>query len=214
MIHQPFPVTSVILSGGLGTRIGGEKGLQPLHGLPLISWVLAAVSADSAEVLINANGAPNAYTQFGKTVIADQFPDWPGPLAGLQAALMSARMDYVMTVPCDTPFLPDNLLTRLFEALQLGAQEAAVAVVGGRRQPTIALYRKSVLPKLDVFLREGKRKVNDWLDTLSLVEVTFEQLADFDNINTLEDLARAGKISAKIRLDSLTGLSPHGKGDQ
>ena len=154
-------ITSVILAGGLGTRIGGAKGLQPLHGRALIGWVLDSVSRQSEEVLINANGVPDAYLCFGYPVIADETPDWPGPLAGLQSALRLARHDWVASVPCDTPFLPDDLIARLYKAVStITTMEASVAVVAGKRQPTIALYRKNVLPKLDAYLNLGGRKVN------------------------------------------------------
>jgi molybdopterin-guanine dinucleotide biosynthesis protein A len=188
-----FPISTVILAGGLGRRIGGDKGLQTLHGRPLIGWVAEAVRRDSDEILINANNAHAAYQHFGYRVIADQLPDWPGPLAGLHAALLCAKNDYVMTVPCDTPFLPADLIARLAQALKLRMTDAAVAVAGGRRQPAIALYRKSVLPGLIAYLDAGGRKVNDWLDSLQLSEVVFDNVADFDNINTCDDLARAGE---------------------
>lgn len=186
-------VTTVILAGGLGRRIGGDKGLQALHGRALISWVLEVARRDSDEILINANTAQEAYAHFGYRVIADQLPDWQGPLAGLHAALLCAKTDYVMTVPCDTPFLPDNLLARLLDALMQCSTDAAVAVAGGYRQPAIALYRRNVLPRLLAYLDLGGRKVSDWLDTLQVSEVVFDNESDFDNINTLDDLARAAE---------------------
>ena len=190
-------VTTVILAGGLGRRIGGNKGLQTLHGRALIAWVLEAVRRDSDEILINANTAQEAYAHFGYRVIADQLPEWQGPLAGLHAALLCAKTDYVMTVPCDTPFLPEYLLARLLDAIKQRSTDAVVAVTGGCRQPAIAMYRKNVLPILLAYLDSGGRKVNDWLDTLQLSEVVFDNDADFDNINTMEDLARAtGRISS------------------
>lgn len=206
--QMPVPhlsVTTVILAGGRGIRIGGDKGLQTLHGKALIDWVVEAVNGNSDEVLINANNAQERYAHFGYSVIADQMPDWPGPLAGLQAALSCARTDYVMTVPCDTPFLPADLITRLQDAQKLNASEAAVAVVEGYRQPTVALYKKSVLPKLNAYLGSGGRKVNDWLDTLRLSEVVFDNVADFDNINSVEDLTRARNMPVRTRNGSATG---------
>ena len=201
MAKLPAAVTTVILAGGLGRRIGGDKGLQTMHGRALIAWVLEAVRRDSDEILINANTAQEAYTHFGYRVIADQLPDWQGPLAGLHAALLSANTDYVLTVPCDTPFLPENLLARLLDALKQHSTEAVVAVTGGRRQPAIPMYRRNVLPRLLAYLDSGGRKVNDWLDTLQLSEVVFDNDADFDNINTLDDLARAsGRISSTGKL--------------
>lgn len=184
-------VTTVILAGGLGTRIGGDKGLQLLQGRALIDWVFDAVRRDSEEVVVNANDTQSAYAHFGCHVIADLIPDWPGPLAGLHAALEYASTDDVMTVPCDTPFLSIDLIARLAEAKNLTKSEAVVAVVAGYRQPTIVLYNKSVLPKLIVYLGSGKHKVNDWLNTLRLSEVVFDNAAEFDNINSHEDLDRA-----------------------
>lgn len=194
------PVTTVILAGGLGKRMGGDKGLQILHGKPLLNWVLEAVRQESAEILINANSAPGhrataVYAGFGYPVIADQLPDWPGPLAGLHAALLSAAHDYVLTVPCDTPFLPADLLSRLQRGLLAQGAEAAVAVTGGRRQPAIALYCKSVLPKLVTYMEAGGRKVNGWLDGLQSSEVVFDNVAEFDNINSQEDLALANLMT-------------------
>jgi molybdopterin-guanine dinucleotide biosynthesis protein A len=112
----------------------------------------------------------------------------------LHAALLGAQHDYVLTVPFDTPFLPLDLINKLQSAQSLQMTEAAVAVVAGRRQPAIALYHKSVLPKLVTYLAGGGRKVNDWLDCLQLSEVVFDNVAEFDNINSQEDLALANLL--------------------
>jgi molybdopterin-guanine dinucleotide biosynthesis protein A len=194
-----IPLTTVILAGGQGTRIGGEKGLQSLQGRALISWVVEAVTRDSEEIVISANGPQEVYAKFGYRVIADQMPDWPGPLAGLEAALSMAQTQYVLSVPCDTPFLPDDLIPRLLGSLLANAAEASVAVVAGRRQPAIALYNKSVLPRLRDYLGSGRRKVNDWLDSLQLSEVVFDNEREFDNINTQEELALANQMPIKTR---------------
>ncbi|HEU0282413.1 MAG TPA: molybdenum cofactor guanylyltransferase MobA [Gallionella sp.] len=204
-------ITTVILAGGLGTRIGGAKGLRPLHGRTLIDWVLDTVSRQSAEVLINANGEPDAYMRPGYRVIADQAPDWPGPLAGLQSALMFARHNWVATVPCDTPYLPDDLIARLFEAVSTGAADAAVAVVAGKRQPTIALYHKRVLPSLDAYMDSGGRRVSEWQNTLRLSEVILDNVAAFTNINSLDDLAQAHQVPASARGACAAGLPITGK---
>jgi len=201
-------ITTVILAGGLGTRIGGAKGLQPLRGRALIDWVLDSVSRQSEEVLINANGVHDDYLCFGYPVIADQTPNWAGPLAGLQSALRLARHDWVASVPCDTPFLPDDLIARLYKAVcTTTAVEASVAVVAGKRQPTIALYHKNVLPKLDVYLNSGGRKVNSWLETLHLSEAVLDDAIAFTNINTLDDLALANQIAVNVHTKDATESS-------
>ena len=195
-------ITTVILAGGLGTRIGGAKGLQSLRERALIEWVLDTVSPQSDEVFINANER-DAYVCFGHRIIADQTPGWAGPLAGLQSALRCARHDWVACVPCDTPFLPDDLIARLFAAASAHAAEAAVAVAAGRRQPAIALYHKSVLPSLDAYLDSGGRKVADWQNTLHLSEVAFDDADAFININSPQDLIRASQMTA----NNFTGMA-------
>lgn len=202
MEKQHSPVVTVILAGGQGVRIGGNKGLQVLCGRPLIAWVCEAVSRDSVEVLISANDAKDKYGNFGYRVISDQIPDRAGPLAGLHAALTYIQTDFAMTVPCDTPFLPFDLITRLYAGFNQPEVEAVVAVAGGYRQPTIAIYRKNVMPKLIEFLGSGGRKVNDWLDSLRLNEVVFDNAGCFENINTPEDLARAEQIASSHKYNT------------
>lgn len=194
-----LPISTVILAGGLGTRIGGAKGLQLLQGRALIDWVLEIVSRQSDEVLINVNDAHDAYMCFGHRIISDQTPGWAGPLAGLQSAMHCARHDWVACVPCDTPYLPDDLLIRLFAAGKTDATEAAVAITEGRRQPTIALYHKRVLPSLDTYLSSGGRKVTDWQNTLRLSKVIFDNAHAFTNINSNDDLTQANRMTADNR---------------
>ena len=117
----------------------------------------------------------------------DQTRDNAGPLAGVQAALQHAHHDWVATVPCDTPFLPHDLIARLRAATH-PTTEVVVAVAAGQRQPTIALYRRDVLPKLDSYMASGARKVGDWLSTLRASEVVFKDVAAFANINSREEL--------------------------
>ena len=185
-----MPLTTVILAGGKGMRIGGNKGLKLLHGKALIDWVLDAIRPHSDEILINANANKSEYANCGYRIITDHSPEHAGPLAGLQAALHSAQHEWVACVPCDTPFLPGNLITRLRSAIT-PATETVVAIADGQRQPTIALYRKSVLLKLDAYLDSGARKVGDWLHTLRVSEVIFENAAAFVNINSRQELALA-----------------------
>jgi molybdopterin-guanine dinucleotide biosynthesis protein A len=184
-------ITTVILAGGKGSRMGGNKALRDLRGLPLIEWVIGAIMPQGNEILISANDNQAALAEFGYPVIQDLLPGYAGPLAGLQAAMHYASGEWVASVPCDTPFLPDDLIERLFEAA--GAAEAAVAVVNGRRQPAIALYRRNVLHKLSAYLDSGERKASAWLDLLEVREAKFDDADAFININSLEELEAAGR---------------------
>lgn len=181
-------ISTVILAGGQGSRIGGGKALKLLRGRPLVDWVFDAMRPQSAEVLISANADQAAYAHLGCPVIADLVPG-AGPLAGLQAALRAARHELVATVPCDTPFLPRDLLARLQAALLATGSDAAVAAAGGRRHFTVALYRRGVAPRLDDYLACGGRKVGAWLETLLPAEVAFDDAAAFANVNSPDELA-------------------------
>ncbi|MDH4284508.1 MAG: molybdenum cofactor guanylyltransferase [Gallionellaceae bacterium] len=192
-------ITTVILAGGLGKRIGGAKALKPLQDKAMIGWVLDMASRQSSEVLISANDAPENYASFGRQVIADRLSGWIGPLAGLHAALHHAKYDLVACLPCDTPFLPEDLLPRLLAAASKEDADAAVAVADGKRQPVIGLYHKRVLPSLDAFLHAGGRKVAEWQNTLRLSEVVFDNAGSFANINSPDDLSQANQMAASLK---------------
>jgi molybdopterin-guanine dinucleotide biosynthesis protein A len=195
-------ISVVILAGGMGLRIGGAKSLQPLLGRPLLGWVLEAIRTQCDEVVISANGDPATYAQFGCRVVADRIPDYAGPLAGLQSAMQCASHRLIASVPCDTPFLPGDLIQRLYASLKSGNTEVAVALVEGQRQPAIALYHDRVRPKLDAYLKDGGRKVMAWQDTLQSGVAEFDEAAAFLNINSAEDLSLANQI--------LQSGGPHG----
>lgn len=183
-------ICTVILAGGRGTRIGGDKALQLLQGKSLLAWVLDRMRPQCDELLLSANG--DGYTQFACPVIQDHFSGYAGPLAGLQAGLRRADSECLLSVPCDAPFLPADLAERLRDAA--GKHDVAVATTAGRRQPAVALYHRRVLPSLEAWLADGGRKVRLWQDRLDLVEVPFEHAADFINLNTTQELALANQI--------------------
>lgn len=189
---EALSVTTVILAGGQGSRMGGDKGLKQLHGRRLVAWVIAALQPQETQILISANDNAAAYADLGYPVIGDLVPGYAGPLAGVQAALQYSQNEWVASVPCDTPFLPHDLIARLLTAA--GEADAAVAVVQGRRQPTVALYRKRVLPALSRYLESGGRKVGDWLTALNAREAVFDDEQAFFNINSLEELAAANRV--------------------
>jgi molybdopterin-guanine dinucleotide biosynthesis protein A len=185
-------ITGVILAGGLGRRMGGiDKGLQELRGRPMVHWVVERLAPQVDELLINANQNGERYAAFGHRVVPDQIPDFAGPLAGLHAALSAAAHPLVATAPCDSPFLPADLVSRLFSALTATNADLAVARTFDQPHPVFCLCRRDVQPHLTEFLAGGGRKIDRWYATLKVVEVAFDDEAEaFENINTREELGR------------------------
>jgi molybdopterin-guanine dinucleotide biosynthesis protein A len=185
-------ITGVVLAGGLGRRMGGiDKGLQLLNGRPLGSHVIERLAPQVDELLINANQNGERYASFGHRVVPDQIPDFAGPLAGVHAALSAAAYPLVATAPCDSPFLPADLVFRLFSALTTSDADLAVARTFDQPHPVFCLCRRTVLPHLSEFLAAGGRKFEHWYATLKAVEVAFDDEAEaFANINTRDDLGR------------------------
>jgi molybdopterin-guanine dinucleotide biosynthesis protein A len=185
-------ITGVILAGGLGRRMGGiDKGLQELRGRPMVAWVVERLAPQVDELLINANQNGERYAAFGYSVVPDQIPDFAGPLAGLHAALSAATHPLVATAPCDSPFLPPDLVFRLFSALTAADADLAVARTFDQPHPVFCLCKRDVLPHLNEFLTGGGRKIDRWYATLKVVEVAFDDEAEaFENINTREELGR------------------------
>lgn len=184
-------VTGVVLAGGQGSRMGGvDKGLEPFRGKPMVAHVIERLAPQVAELLINANRNAEAYAGFGFRVIADEIAGFAGPLAGFERGLAHASGELVITVPCDSPFLPRDLVARLHDALQAAGAQLAVAKTGDRAHPVFSLMRRDVHPSLRDFLGSGQRKIDKWYAALKVVEVAFDDEPEaFLNINTREELA-------------------------
>jgi molybdenum cofactor guanylyltransferase len=192
-------ITGVVLAGGQGSRMGGvDKGVQPLNGEPLALHVLRRLTPQTGAMLISANRSIEIYAQLGMPfqarVIIDTFADFPGPLAGISAALHAAHTRFVLTAPCDAPFVDTHLAERLAKALSAEEADIAFASVqdaaGERRQhPVFALLRASLADDLDTFIRAGERKVRAWYARHKAVEVSFADERAFYNVNDLQQLA-------------------------
>jgi molybdopterin-guanine dinucleotide biosynthesis protein A len=184
-------ITGLLLAGGQGRRMGGlDKGLQTLRGKPLAQWALERLAPQVDEVLVNCNQNLEAYARFGHRLVPDEIGGFAGPLAGLHAGLRAASHPLVVTVPCDSPFLPLDLVRRLKE--KLGNYELAVAKTGEQAHPVFSLVRKELAANLEAFLRSGGRKIDAWYAALRTVEVSFDDEAEaFRNINTLDELGKA-----------------------
>lgn len=169
---------------------GVDKGLVPLSGKPMAQWALERLAPQVDELLVNANQNAEAYAQFGHPIVPDAVGGFAGPLAGLHAGLRAAQHPLAVTVPCDSPFLAEDLVARLRAALDLNGADIAVAKTGEQSHPVFALVRRAVLPHLEAFLTSGGRKIDAWYATLKVVEVSFDdQPQAFSNINTREELA-------------------------
>ena len=169
---------------------GVDKGLQLLHGRPMIAHVLARLAPQVDDIVINANQNLERYAAFGHRVVPDEIGGYAGPLAGLHAGLAAVSHPLAVTVPCDSPFLPSDLVARLHS--DLGSNDLAVAKTGEQPHPVFALVRRSVKQNLEAFLAGGGRKIDAWYASLKVIEVNFDDEADaFRNINTREELGRA-----------------------
>jgi molybdopterin molybdotransferase len=187
-------ITGLILAGGRGTRMGTvDKGLQPFRGKPMVAHVLERLRAQVGAVAINANQNLDTYAALGVPVWPDDTPGFAGPLAGLEAGMRRCATPLMLTAPCDSPFVPEDLAARLFAALQEQDADLAYAVTqepGKRRQPhpVFCLVRVDRLPLLSSYLAEGGRKMDGWYADLKAAEVLFEDDGGFRNINTLDEL--------------------------
>lgn len=168
---------------------GVDKGLKPLRGRPMVAWVIERFAPQVDEVLINANQNLDVYAGFGHRVIPDEIAGFAGPLAGLHRGLTEAAHELVATVPCDSPFLPRDLISRLRDALEREGAELSVARTGDQPHPVFCLCRRQVLPGLAAFLSSGGRKIDTWYSKLKVVEVRFDdEEAAFSNVNTEAEL--------------------------
>ena len=186
-------VTGIVLAGGQGRRMGGiDKGLVPLAGRAMVTHVIDRLAPQVGAIVVNANQNAAAYAAFGHPVVADAVGGFAGPLAGLHAGMTAATTPYVVTVPCDSPFLPGDLVARLAAALAAAGAQLAVARTFDQPHPVFALVRRDVLPHLATFLASGGRKIDLWYASLAIVEVPFDDCAEaFRNINTRDELDAA-----------------------
>ena len=192
-------VTGLILAGGQGRRMGGiDKGLQPFRGRPMVEWVVERLAPQVGALLINCNQNLDAYARLGHGVVPDRIGGFAGPLAGLHAGLGEARTPLVATAPCDSPFLPPDLVSRLRAALEAQQAQLAVARTGTQPHPVFSLCRRDLLDHLSEYLAGGGRKIDAWYAALRVAEVAFDdEVEAFANINTreeLESLARADRL--------------------
>ena len=184
-------VTGLVLAGGQARRMGGgDKGLRQLRGRPLVAHAIARLRDQVDALMISANQNLEAYRALGYPVVTDgdALEAYAGPLAGLHAGLSACATPLLVTVPCDSPLLPLDLVSRLRDRLAAAGAELAVARTASGLQPVFSLCRRTVLDSLTRYLDGGGRKMERWYAELSSVNVAFADEDAFVNINTLSEL--------------------------
>jgi molybdenum cofactor guanylyltransferase len=198
-------IPGVLLAGGLARRMGGgDKPMRSILGRTILERVIARLSPQCDGLILNANGDPARFAAFGLPVVADDVADYPGPLAGILAALdwMAARrpdVTYVLSAAADCPFLPRDLVARLDAAREEQDAELAVAASGGQTHPVIGLWSVRLRGELrHALVKEDIRKIDRWTARYPLATVTWpiEPLDPFFNANTVDDIAEAERLAA------------------
>ncbi len=188
-------VTGVILAGGRGRRMGMvDKGLQLLKGKPMVEHVIDRLRPQVSTLMINANRNPEAYATFGYPVYADNPMDFSGPLAGFLTGLRHCKTLYLVTAPCDAPFLSRHLVEDLYRALDGKRADLAVAVSRADEycqiQPVFCLMKVSLASHLENYLKNGGHKIDEWYASLNVATASFDDSHAFENVNTPDELER------------------------
>ncbi|RJG23873.1 molybdenum cofactor guanylyltransferase MobA [Massilia cavernae] len=196
-------ISGLVLAGGRGSRMGHvDKGLQPFMGKTMAAHVIERLGPQVGALAINANQNLEQYAAFGVPVWPDDLQGFEGPLAGLETGLRRCTTEFLVTAPCDSPFLPHDLVQRLSEALDANDADLALAeteepdengTMHIQPHPVFALVRRSALPHLTEFIATGRRRMDGWYGAIKVVRVRFGDAAAFRNINTLQELQQFEK---------------------
>ena len=186
-------ITGLVLAGGRGSRMGGvDKGLQHHHGVPLAVHALRRLAPQVGALMVNANRNLGAYEAMGAPVWPDSLADYAGPLAGFLTGLTHCKTPYLVTVPCDSPLFPGDLVARLAAALVAADAEIAMAATIEadhlQVQPVFCLMKAGLVDSLRRFTESGQRKIDKWTALHRCVEVPFDDASAFANANTADEL--------------------------
>ena len=197
-------ITGLILAGGRAQRMGGiDKGLIPFNGKPLIESAIAKLKPQVQTIVINANRNITKYAAYGYPVIMDDTPDFSGPLAGFSVGLKACKTSFLLTSPCDSPLLPNNLAELLVAEMEQGDFQLVYASskeADGKiwAQPVFCLMRSNLYDSLDQFLQKGDLKIDRWFKELRSSTVIFNDPQVFANVNTPEELTKLEEVSAWV----------------
>ena len=203
-IKMTESVTGVILAGGRATRMGGEdKGLVLLRDRPMIQWGLDRLSPQVSNILISANRNIAQYAVFGHPIVSDTAADFQGPLAGIAAALAQADTPWLVSIPCDSPLIPLDLVGRLHDQVVRKGARAGAAHDGQRLQPVFTLVHRDLLADLVSYLQGGERKIDRWLERHAFRSVDFSDREEmFLNVNTPVELQAAATWLQQNKTDN------------
>ncbi len=191
---QPKQTSWVILAGGQARRMGGkDKGFVLFQDKPLIEHALDTLTSQTDQIAINANRSIEEYSRYGVT-FPDQFSEYPGPLAGMHSGLVNMNSDWVGFIPCDSPNLPNNLVSLLCNAVKEDT-DIVVAHDGEYMQPVVTLMHKRIIPKIDAFLTRGDRKIILLYKECNTVFADFSDYPNaFINLNSPQELEQFGTL--------------------
>lgn len=178
-------ITGLILSGGEGRRMGGQdKGLVLFNDVPLIQHAIVRLAPQVETLLISANRNQDKYSALGIKILADTIPGYIGPLAGLHTGLAACQTEWLVAIPCDTPFFPLDLVAKMADTL---ANQSKASLSWARTpsgdHPVFVLIRKSLLPAVESYLLDGKRRVKDFVREVGGLPTHFEEESAFQNMN-------------------------------
>jgi molybdopterin-guanine dinucleotide biosynthesis protein A len=208
MTDVPIPPTlGLVLAGGLARRMGGgDKALIAINGITILDRVLATLSAQCPRMVINANGDPKRFADTGLPVIPDNVAGYPGPLAGVLAGLdwlaeQKLGIEWMVSVPGDCPFLPDDLVERLHQARRADGVPLACARSGKWRHPVVGLWPVALRTDLRrALIEEDLRKIEVWTarHSIAIADWPDEPFDPFLNVNTPQDVARAEQLAGAL----------------
>jgi len=202
--RRALDIPGVLLAGGLARRMGGgDKPMRTIGGRTILQRVIARLEPQCDGLILNANGDPARFAAFGLPVIAAGVADFPGPLAGILAALdwaAASRPDvkFILSAAADCPFLPRDLVSRLHQALTEQNAQLAVAASGDQSHPVIGLWSVVLREELrHALVVEDVRKIDRWTARYRLATVTWptKPLDPFFNANTMDDIAEAERLA-------------------
>jgi molybdopterin-guanine dinucleotide biosynthesis protein A len=203
---EPPPIPAVILAGGLARRMGGgDKPMREIGGKTILARVVARLAPQCNDLILNANGDPARFAAFGLPVIADTVANFPGPLAGILAALdwtaeRRPEAQWILSTPGDCPFLPRDLVKRLHQVRLAENKPLACARSGEWRHPVVAIWSVALRGDLRrVLIEEGLRKIEIWTARhgIALADWPAEPVDPFFNVNAPEDAAAAERLAAQ-----------------